>query len=73
MTPEWLEEQLTKALNEIEELKDIISELLPMDELNECGACKRQGAPTSGIHEKTNELCFWHPYYDKARKVLGIE
>ena len=79
MTNEWLEEQLSTALDnldkrdvEINELKDIISELLPIDAQGGCIGCNELGAAIGGVHSNIS-LCFDHPHYDRARKVLEIE
>lgn len=78
MTKEWLEEELAKSLveldnqhNEIEALKDILWEVLPIDEEGDCITCQTQGLPIDWIHEG-GALCFDHPVYDRARKVLEL-
>lgn len=64
---------IEKLILRIDELKDIISELLPMNKDGECingPGCKRS---FSGFTTHLDgSLCLRHPYYDRAREVLEI-
>lgn len=87
MTVEWLEEQLAKRIEEnerlqaeadrlngeIEELKDVIHELLPIDENDKCAGCRFFGSPDeTGYHTGVDFRCFSQEFFAKARKVLGL-
>jgi hypothetical protein len=75
MTIEWLEEQLAKKIEEVEELKDVIHDLLPIDETDCCIHCldKIPIEMVPGYHVGYQALfCLTHPIFDKARKVLGL-
>lgn len=78
MTHEWLEEQLTKALDEAnrlttenEDLKEIIYDLLPITENDKCIMCEMPSIPIEGFHEDSS-LCLDHEFFDRARKVLDL-
>lgn len=72
-----LNSDLNQLSAEVEQLKDVICDLLPATEDSECIWCKSGETTQSCAAESKmhidGSLCFWHPYYDRARKTLGIE